>query len=171
MIKLCRFKKCDINQLIQMVPNSRILLQWAGPKYTYPLDADQLKKTLVRTRGDLPNFQVYKAVQEKPKRTVGHIQLMDIDYQSSTCILGRVLIYPDFRGKGLGSEMVRLAVIEAFEIIGLREVTLGVFDFNTSAIATYKHVGFKEYDFKENVRQFENEFWNIIKMRIYSDVE
>ncbi len=164
-LKLARFEERDMSQLISMIPDSRFLLQWAGPKYKFPLDADQLKETLVKTKGDLPTFQVYKAVQGKSKGTVGHIQLMEIDYQSSTCILGRVLIYPDFRGKGLGSEMVRLAVAEAFEKIGLRDVTLGVFNFNTSAIATYKRVGFIEYYYKKAARQFENEFWDIIKMR------
>ena len=49
---------------------------------------------------------------------------------------------------------------------GLQEITLNVFDFNTSAIATYKRIGFIEYEFKEAARQFQNEYWNVIEMKI-----
>ncbi len=166
MINLSNFDYKDIKQLISFIPDARFLLQWAGPKYIYPLDASQLENTLAKTKGELPTFKVYKAVRDSTSETVGHIQLMDIDYHSSTCILGRVLIFPDFRGKGLASEMVRLAVDDAFNNLGLDEMTLGVFDFNSRAISTYKNVGFVKFEFQKAARQFQNEFWNVIKMKI-----
>jgi len=41
--------------------------------------------------------------------------------------------------------------------LGLQKITLGVFDFNQSAITTYQKIGFVEYQFNEGVRQFQNE--------------
>ena len=62
--------------------------------------------------------------------------------------------------------MVLAAVKFAFENMCLSEVTLGVFDFNTPAIDTYKSIGFSEIQFNKGARQFQNENWNVIKMKM-----
>ncbi len=165
-IKLHKFSNNDIHQLISLIPDERFLLQWAGPDYKSPLTPFQLQETLNRTEGKSPTVKVYKAVHKKTSKTTGHIQLVNIDYHASICTLGRVFIYPDHRGKNFGVEMVNLSLFEAFKIIGLHEVTLNVFDFNVQAIAIYKKAGFIEYDFKHAARQFQDEFWNVIKMKI-----
>jgi len=35
-IRLQAFEEGDFDRLIAEVPDGRFLLQWAGPKYTYP---------------------------------------------------------------------------------------------------------------------------------------
>ena len=165
MIKLQPFKETDFDRLIAEVSDARFLLQWAGPKYTYPLDAAQLADTLSHALGEKPSFQVFKAEKAGTPETIGHIQLMDIDYHAASCILGRVLIFQKYRGNGWGRAMVREAVAYAFENLNLVEVTLGVFDFNTPAIRTYKSIGFSEFQFISGARQFQDEKWNVIKMK------
>lgn len=166
MIELRPFDECDFNKLITEIPDARFLLQWAGPKYSYPIDAAQLSDTLANTIGGKPSYQVFKAIRPDTSETVGHIQLMDIDYNAASCVLGRVLIFQKYRGNGFGKEMVQTAVKFAFENMRLSEVTLGVFDFNTPAIDTYKSIGFSEFQFNKGARQFQNENWNVIKMRL-----
>lgn len=166
MIKLQPFDKTDFDRLIAEVSDARFLLQWAGPKYTYPLDAAQLADTLSHTLGSKPSFQVFKAVKAETSEAIGHIQLMDIDYHAAGCILGRVLIFQKYRGNGWGRAMVSEAVAYAFENLNLAEVTLGVFDFNTPAIHTYKSIGFSEFQFNRGARQFLDEKWNVIKMKL-----
>lgn len=111
-------------------------------------------------------FQVFKAIKSDTPDTVGRIQLMDIDYKAASCILGRVLIFHEFRGNGFGKAMVQEAVKFAFENLNLDEVSLGVFDFNAPAIKTYKEIGFFEFQFNKGARQFQNERWNVIKMKL-----
>ncbi len=169
MIRLQNFGGKDFNQLISAIPDARFLLQWAGPKYTYPLDFAQLNDTLAKTDGEQPSFKVFKATKVDGSEAIGHIQLMDIDYNNSSCILGRVLIFSEYRGRGFGKKLVNCAVEYAFVILGLHEITLGVFDFNQSAIVTYKRIGFVEYQFNKGARQFQNENWNVIKMKLKKD--
>lgn len=38
-IRLQAFEEGDFDQLIAEVPDTRFLLQWAGPKYSYHLNA------------------------------------------------------------------------------------------------------------------------------------
>ncbi len=166
LIKLQPFNEGDFSLLIAEIPDARFLLQWGGPKYTYPLDATQLSDTLANTIGAKPSYLVFKAIGPDTSETVGHIQLMDIDYNAESCILGRVLIFKKYRGNGFGKEMVQTAVKFAFENLCLSEVTLGVFDFNTPAIDTYKSIGFSEFQFNKGARQFQNENWNVIKMKL-----
>jgi RimJ/RimL family protein N-acetyltransferase len=91
---------------------------------------------------------------------------MDIDYNAASCILGRVLIFQKYRGNGFGKEMVKEAVKFAFKNMHMAEITLGVFDFNTPAINVYKSIGFTEFQFKKGGRQFQNESWSVIRMKL-----
>jgi RimJ/RimL family protein N-acetyltransferase len=166
LIELQTFNECDFSKLIAEITDARFLLQWAGPKYNYPLDVAQLSDTLVNTIGGKPSYHVFKAIRPDTLETVGHIQLMDIDYIATSCVLGRVLIFKKYRGNGFGKAMVQKAVKFAFENLFLDEVTLGVFDFNTPAIDTYKNIGFSEFQFNKGARQFQNENWNVIKMKL-----
>jgi RimJ/RimL family protein N-acetyltransferase len=165
-LELHRFDESDFDQLRAAIPDARLHLQWAGPEYTYPLDARELKETLLNTIGETPSFRVYKAVLPSTGETVGHVQLMDIDYTKSTCALGKVLIFPAYRGKGLGRSIVRLAVNEALAGLGLREVTLLVFDFNDAAIATYKSLGFVPSPPDPGALPFEDESWQVMAMAV-----
>ena len=166
MIGLQPFDKGDFSRLITEVPDARFLLQWAGPKYTYPLDTAQLKDTLADTTGARPSFKVFKATRSDTTETIGHIQLMDIDYDATSCTLGRVLIFQNHRGNGFGRRMVKEAVKFAFGDMHLAEITLGVFDFNTPAIGIYKTIGFTEFQYMEGALQFQNESWNVIRMKL-----
>ena len=131
------------------------------------MNTAQLSHTLDQTTGEKPRFHVFKALRSGSTESVGHIQLMDIDYTRARAVLGRVLIYREFRGHGLGTDMVRAAVNFAFHSLQLTQVTLGVFDFNTTAIEIYKRVGFSEFQFIKGARQFQNEQWNVIKMKCH----
>ena len=166
MVELRPFGESDFGKLIAEIPDARFLLQWGGPKYTYPLDATQLNNTLANTVGGKPSFQIFKAIRSDIYKTIGHIQLMEIDYDAARCILGRVMIFQKYRGNGFGKALVQAAVKFAFENLDLAEVALGVFDFNTPAIDTYKSIGFSEYQLNQGARQFQNESWNVIKMKL-----
>lgn len=166
MIKLQLFNERDFDQLIAEIPDARFLLQWAGPKYAYPLDSAQLSDTLAKARGEKPSFKLFKAIRSDNSEIIGHIQLMDIDYNTGSCILGRVLIFQKYRGNGFGKAMVKEAVKIAFENLHFSEITLGVFDFNMRAIRIYKSIGFTEFQFKKCDRYFQSEGWNAIRMKL-----
>ena len=160
------FGEGDFAQLIGHVADARFLLQWSGPEYVFPLDARQLRETLARTRGKTPSSKVFKAILSGAAVTVGHVQLLDIDYESGTCVLGRVLIFPEHRGKGLGKPLVGSAVAVAFAALGLREVTLRVFALNQPAVATYESVGFVKSSPDPDHHEVEGETWEIFAMEL-----
>lgn len=163
---MARFDEGDFAQLIAAIPDAPSHLRWAGPEYAYPLDPTELKETLAKTTGAAPSFKVYKAVLAGRNETVGHVQLVDIDYAKSTCVLGKVLIFPAHRGKGLGRSMVRAALREAFTVLRLHEVTLSVFDSNDAAIAIYRSLGFVRRSPDPAALPFEGESWRAVRMAL-----
>ena len=54
------------------------------------------------------------------------------------------LYAPQFLGRGLGAESLRLVLRHAFGTLGMHRVDLRVLDFNDRAIAAYRACGFVE---------------------------
>ena len=72
---------------------------------------------------------------------VGEVVLNEVDLDALTCNL-RVLVGPQGRDRGLGTEAVALATGYGIERLGLALVTLEVFEFNPRARRVYEKVGF-----------------------------
>lgn len=75
---------------------------------------------------------------------IGDIELDQIAWRSGDAEL-RVRIGEECaRGRGYGTEAVRLMLTHGFETLNLRRIYLRVFQFNRRAIASYRKVGFKK---------------------------
>jgi RimJ/RimL family protein N-acetyltransferase len=74
---------------------------------------------------------------------VGEVVLNEVDLSERTCNL-RLLLGPQGRDRGLGTEAVGLATAYAIEHLRLRRVTLEVFEFNPRARRVYEKVGYLE---------------------------
>jgi RimJ/RimL family protein N-acetyltransferase len=75
-------------------------------------------------------------------RLVGTCQLLAIDHRHRSAELQIRIGDEDARGRGLGTEAVRLLLRHAFDDLGLRRVSLHVLASNARAIATYEKTGF-----------------------------
>ncbi|NQT63790.1 MAG: GNAT family N-acetyltransferase [Candidatus Marinimicrobia bacterium] len=162
MITLEKFEAKDIQRLIAWVPDADFLLQWSGPKYVFPLDVKQLTATLEMTRAEHPSQFMFKALLDGT--TIGHIELMAVNYVEKSAVLARVLIGPkQYRGQGWGKMMIQLALHFAFDDLELEKLNLGVFAFNKSAVQCYKQFGFKIY---KTIPNRKNEGWTLLRMNL-----
>ena len=167
-IDLCAFSETDYERLIEWIDSPRDLLQWAGPVFSYPLDAHQLQDHLAEATDENPVRRAYKATNSD-EQIVGYIELNNIDLDNDSGTISRVLVSPDERGQGIGTEMVRRATKLGFRDLGLHRIGLRVFDFNEAAIACYKRVGFKEEGKLRDSRRHEDEYWTLIQMSMLED--
>lgn len=104
-----------------------------------PLD-DRLRDWYA-TRGDQPD-RLDLAVEDRATGAlVGEVVLNELDREALTCNL-RVLVGPEGRGRGLGTEAVGLATAYGIETLGLRRITLEVFEFNPRGQRVYEKVGY-----------------------------
>jgi RimJ/RimL family protein N-acetyltransferase len=72
---------------------------------------------------------------------VGEVVLNEVDPEDLTCNL-RLLLGPQGRDRGLGTEAVALVTAHGLEVLGLRRITLEVFEFNPRARRVYEKVGY-----------------------------
>ena len=162
MIRLRPFKLSDIEYIINWVKDERLFAMWCANKFTYPLTEQQLQEYKVLYDNDEYGWS-FTALNESGL-PIGHLLMRMADYNKQSVHFGFIIINPDFHGKGYGKEMVDLAVKYAFDILKVKQITLGVFSNNPAAHNCYKAIGFKDKTFKEDYFIYKDETWGLYDM-------
>ncbi|WP_242257052.1 GNAT family N-acetyltransferase [Bacillus cereus group sp. BfR-BA-01379] len=159
-IKLETFKKSDFKQLIGWIDSEEFLIQWSGNAFTYPLNEQQLEKYITSE-----NTLAFKVIDEESKKVIGHISLGQIDNINKSARIGKVLVGDTrMRGRSIGKHMMKAVLQIAFEELKLHRVTLGVYDFNTSAISCYEKIGFVKEGLLRESKKVGETYWNLWEM-------
>ena len=144
MIELQPFEQQDQNRLLSWVTDPVTLALWAGARFSYPLDHQQLETYRLSITNAAPARAIFKAVETDRSEVVGHIELSDIwPYLSAR--VARVLVGPTaLRGRGIGGAIVSAAVDFADWKYKVSRVDLGVKKENVAGRKCYARVGFRE---------------------------
>ena len=164
MLRLRPFKMSDAKYLMKWFTDERSFKMWSADKFEYPLSEVQLKNYKDMYEEDEFGW-IFIALDEKGT-PVGHLLMRMADYEKNSVHFGFIVVDANMRGKGYGSEMVRLAVQYAFEILKVKKVTLGVFDTNPGAQACYRKVGFITESYDLDVLTYKDEKWGMYNMAI-----
>jgi len=87
-------------------------------------------------------FTIY---EKETLRPIGTTDLFDVDFRMRFCTFGMMIGEADGRGKGYGTEVVRLMLDYAFTALGLNNVMLTVSEYNLAGRRAYEKAGFKEF--------------------------
>jgi RimJ/RimL family protein N-acetyltransferase len=93
------------------------------------------------SRNQQPDRLDLAVVDKASGHCVGEVVLNDWNEGSRSCNF-RTMLGPGGRGRGLGTESVRLIVGYGFEQLGLHRISLEVYAFNPRARHVYEKVGF-----------------------------
>lgn len=120
-------------------------------------------KTRILT-GDVKQFIIK---DEEQNIDVGSTYLRDIDMKNKKAEFGIFIGEDSARGRGIGSESVKLTIKCAFEELKLHKVFLRVFANNIQAIKAYEKAGFEyEGTSKDDIILPSGEYQDIIFMAI-----
>ncbi|MDB5249324.1 MAG: hypothetical protein JWQ40_3718 [Segetibacter sp.] len=172
MVKLEYFDREDFKQLIEWMNSEHLITNWAGSLFKFPLTEDSLDWYIQDTNNaDDSDAFIYKAVDTKTGKTVGHVSLGSISEKNRAGRISRVLVGNTAeRGKGYCSKMINAILKVGFEELKLHRISLGVYDFNTAAIRCYEKCGFvKEGVMRDVLRYQDNTYWSLIEMSILED--
>ena len=88
--------------------------------------------------------QRYALVLHDDDLMIGSISIHNIDHLNRNAFLGVFIGEEEQRGKGYGTEAIRLILTYGFNTLNLHNIMLSVNEDNVGAIACYKKVGFRE---------------------------
>ena len=170
MIILEKFTQEDFDQLINWIHNEELLTNWAGSLFNFPLTHQSLEWYIKETN-DLAGSDafVYKAVDAETSQVVGHISLGGISRKNRSGRISRVYIDDQLRGKGYCKQMITAILRFGFNELQLHRISLGVYDFNTSAIKCYKASGFALEGVTRDALWMNETFWSLMEMSILED--
>lgn len=157
---------CDV--LESWISSADALWQWSGPwDFRWPLDHRHLRRDLAGA-GAGERRRLFAAVDDGGGVLVGHAMLT-IQPEHRLGVIGRVLIDPARRGRGLGVALMREVVRVGFERLGLHRLQLAVYDYNTAAIAAYQRAGFVIEGRLRNSTLGSGGYWNSYVMALLED--
>ena len=163
-MRLRPFIACsDFDVIKNWILDERTHAMWCANLIAYPIEKENFDSVMLEaaTRfGDSP----YVATTDDGN-IVGFF-CYSVNLDSNEGMLKFVMVDPAQRGKGLGKEMLQLAVEYAFNITKADAVHLNVFPENTRAKKCYESVGFIERHTDLNAFSFKDESWGRCNMII-----
>ena len=135
MIRLRPYRDPDAGAILSWIRSEREYYQWsAGVLGTYPPTEEQLEKLSALMR--------FTALDGK--EPAGFFTLRNPKETLDEVRFGFVLVDPGKRGRGIGSEMLRLGLRFAKDVYRAEKASLGVFENNEAAYRCYRAVGFRD---------------------------
>ncbi len=109
------------------------------------------------------------SIEDSQQTHVGFIELNTIDYFNRNANYAIVLGDENARGKGIAKNATELILDFAFNKLNLHKVCLQVVEYNESAIALYKKIGFSNEGILKEQFFMDGKYHDMICMGIFKD--
>jgi diamine N-acetyltransferase len=106
-------------------------------------------------------FTIYDRATLRP---IGNTDLSDINYRDRRADFGIEIGEADYRGRGYGTEAVRLVLDYAFTALGLHNVALLTWEYNLAAQRAYTKAGFRETGRRRQAKFMGGKLWDMVSM-------
>jgi len=140
--------------------DSETLRQWINDHDTarylsisWPVSSSEQREYHERTRKDGGRKKI--AITLSDGKLIGLLSLKNFDLMNRSVEVGITIGTPEYRGKGLGSRALRLAVRVLFDEFNYHRVWAHILEPNLACVNLFKHVGFEQ----EGVLR-DSVFWN-----------
>ena len=137
-IKLRKLEPSDLPFLYQWENDASA---WSDGSNHNPLSQQDLRDYIKSTTGDIYKDGQLRLIIEEEGLTLGCIDLFDFDPRNRRAALG-MYIAPEYRGKGIGREALRLLEEYAFGFLHLRVLYAVIATNNIACTALYRNAGY-----------------------------
>lgn len=138
-----------LRELTQADVSERYLSWFDNPDARSNISAAATTKKLddlrayIAERADRPDV-LFLGIFDKASGThVGNVKYEPVDSAAGYAIMGILVGDPDYRGRGVASEVLSASGEWLRDHRGIREIALGVLKSNTAAIRAYEKVGYR----------------------------
>ncbi len=134
-------------------------------QYSNPITLHNEKQHLERMVSEGQNFAI---VLKDGDELLGNISLMEINQVHRRATLGLFIGEAERRGKGYGTEAIRLILGYGFLTLNLHNIMLTCNSGNLQGIACYKKAGFHEFGRRHEANFHDGEVCDMVYMEILS---
>lgn len=113
----------------------------------------------VSKQSNIAMFTIYELPDYRP---IGNVDLHKIDATNRSAELGIMIGEANARGRGLGTEAVRLVCDIGFNVLELNSISLVTFGWNVAGQKAYVKAGFREIGRRREARWFDGRYWDDI---------
>ena len=131
-----------IIELMSWFHNENELKIWSGPNFRYPFNEETFTEDL-----SIKRLDSFSLISEK-NELIGFGQCY---LRLGRCHLGRLVVSPKQRGKGLVLNLISLLSNFGMNKFNVEACSLFVLEENTPAIKAYKRIGFIATDYPETI--------------------
>lgn len=146
----------DFTLLQKWLEDERIHALWCAGRFKYPLDRQDFREVLRVNAGQWQDCPY--TVTEDDGRPIGFCTY-NVNCAENYGFLKFIVLDSGLRGRGYGTRMIQLLSGFAFEITGVSELRINVFDVNRVAVGCYRRAGFAEEDRERDAFVFRDESW------------
>ena len=157
-------KDADLEALASWITDERLHALWCGGRTDFPLSRESFDALLDAEAREHDTYP-FTALDDGG-RQVGFF-CMGANRETGEAMLKFIVITPELRGRGLGREMLSLAVEYGFDTLDAHAVALMVFSVNERALKCYKAAGFELRSVAEGAFRFGDELWDRCNMVIF----
>ena len=133
------------NHLIEMMSwfsSEQDLIDWSGPNFRYPFNLSSfvvdLKISTLSSFSLVSNDSDFLAFGQYYQRL-------------GKCHLGRLIVNPNFRGKGIAAELMHQICKLGLNELEVKECSLFVLEHNDNAIKVYEKFGFSFANYPDEI--------------------
>jgi diamine N-acetyltransferase len=120
-------------------------------------------------RGERPDWIGFAIYALPDLRPIGVMNLRDFTNTHGAAEFGITIGEASDRGRGFGTEAVRLLLDYAFTVLGLHNVWLDTPAYNTGAIRSYEKAGFREIGRRRGARLLAGTRYDVVLMDCVAD--
>jgi len=141
LVRLREYRKEDIPLKLSYI-NDPEILKYLEPGIPYPVTLNEELKWLdsISAFRDTYRFAI-EAVTDS--NYIGDCGVSSIDWKNSIASVSIFIGSGAYRGKGYGTEAMKLLISFLFNQVNINKVRLSVYSFNERAIKSYEKCGFK----------------------------
>ena len=129
-------------EMMAWFSNEADLKQWAGPNFRYPFNLFTFTEDL-----KISPMSTFSLVSEEDE----FLGFGQYDQRLDKCHLGRLVVNPKLRGKGVIAELIKGISEQGTKRLNVKACSLFVLSHNQSAIKAYQKAGFVLADYPEEI--------------------
>lgn len=144
-VRLRALAASDVDALFALHSDARVMRYWSCPAWTARQQAIDHVARMTRERESL-EFYPWATTLADDDALVGTCSLFGIDHENQRATIGYALM-AELWGRGLASEMLRLALDFAFDALDLNRIEADIDPLNLASCTLVERAGFEREGF------------------------